>query len=160
PNDSLLLLQVFMAATAITTMVLAAIVAERKRTEDAFRAKETQLRLITDITPVMLTQINRDLCYTFANRAYADTFGLTADQISGKPIVEIIGEAAFKTVLPYVQRVLDGRPVQYEAEIPYRRAGQRFMRVAYMPDHDVYGNVIGFVASLTDITDRKLTEEQ
>jgi PAS domain-containing protein len=33
------------------------------------------------------------------------------------------------------------------------------MRVGYVPDFDVAGNVCGWIASITDITDRKRTEE-
>jgi PAS domain S-box-containing protein len=160
PNDSLLLLQVFVAAAAITSLALAAIVTERKRTEEALRTKETQLQLITDITPVMLAQCSRDLRYQFVNRAYAGSFGLTPQEIVGQDVRQFIGEDAFQTIRPYVERVLEGKAVEYEAEIPYRQAGTRFMRVAYMPDRDERGTVTGWVASLTEITDRKRVEEQ
>ncbi len=160
PNESLLLLQVFVAAASITALVLAAIVAERKRTEAALRGKETQLQLITDITPVMLTQCSRDLRYRFVNRAYADMLRLTRDQIVGKPISEVMGEEAYRTIAPHVERVLKGHPVEYEAEVPYQRVGRRFMRAAFMPDVDEHGAVLGWIASLMDITDRKTAEEQ
>src|SRR5207302_10071276 len=122
--------------------------------------KAMQLQLITDITPVMLTQWNREMKYLFVNRAYARSFGLTAEQIVGKSIVEIIGEDACETIRPYVERVLQGEKVEYELEIPYKRAGRRFMRIAYVPECDERGNVVGWVASLTDITDHKEIEEQ
>src|SRR5262249_12625100 len=44
--------------------------------------------------------------------------------------------------------------------IPYKRAAAPFMRIAYIPERDDVGNVVGWVASLTDITDRRRTEEQ
>jgi PAS domain S-box-containing protein len=161
PNESLLLLQVFVATAGITTLILAAIVTERKRTAEDLRIKETQLQLITDITPVLLTQCSSsDLRYRFVNRAYATIFGLTPEAIVGKTVPEFIGEAAYETVRPYLQKVLEGNPVEYEGEIPYQQAGNRYMRVVYMPDRDARGKVIGWVASLTDITDRKRAEEQ
>jgi PAS domain S-box-containing protein len=160
PNESLLLLQAFVAAAGITTLILAAIVTEQKRTAEDLRIKETQLQLITDITPVMLTQCGSDLRYRFVNRAYAAMFGLTPEAIVGKTLHEFMGETAYETVRPYLKKVLEGNPVDYEAEIPYQQAGNRYMRVAYMPDRDPRGKVIGWVASLTEITDRKLAEEQ
>jgi PAS domain S-box-containing protein len=160
PNESLLLLQVFVAAAAITTLILAAIVTERRRTEEALRTKETQLQLITDIIPVMLTQCTRDLRYRFVNRAYADIFGLQPEDIIGKSVPEFIGTDAYATIQPYVDRVLSGQRVECELEIPYARAGSRFMRAAYMPERDVQGNVTGWVASLSEITDRIRAEEQ
>jgi PAS domain S-box-containing protein len=159
-NDSLLLLQVFLATAGVTTAVLAAIVSERKRTEEALRTKETQLQLITDITPVMLTHCSRELRYRFVNRAYAAVFGLPAEEIVGKSVPDFMGPKAYKTVQPYIERVLAGKPVEFESEIPYLRASTRFMRVAYIPERDRRGSVTGWVASLTDITDHKRTEEQ
>jgi PAS domain S-box-containing protein len=160
PNESLLLLQVFVAAVAIMTLVLAAIVTERKQTEEALRAKEAQLRLITDITPVMLAQCGRSERYSFANRAYAEYFGLQPEQLIGRHVTEILGDEAYKSIRPYIDAALAGQAIEHEIDVPYKHAGHRFMRVAYKPDGDAQGNIVGWVASLSDITDRKQTEEQ
>ncbi|MFL6275766.1 MAG: MASE1 domain-containing protein [Blastocatellia bacterium] len=160
PNESLLILQVFVAAVAIMTLVLAAIVSERRQAEEALRANQGQLRLITDITPVMLTQCSRDQRYRFANHAYAEIFGLRSEQIIGQHIPDVIGEEAYKTILPYIEKVLTGEAVEFEADLPYREVGSRFMRVAYKPERDATGNVVGWVASLSDITESKRAEAQ
>ncbi len=135
-------------------------VIERKKTEEALRGKEAQLRLITGITAVMITQCSRDLRYTFANRAYAEMLGLTPEQIIGQPIVEIIGAEALEAIRPYVGAVLEGRRVAYETEVPYPRIGSRFLDISYVPDKDDQGNVRGWVASINDITERKRVEQE
>lgn len=132
---------------------------ERKQAEDALRAKEAQVRLITDTTPVMLTQCSRDLRYRFVNRAYAERFGLTPDQIVGRRIVDVLGPAAFEFIRPHVERVLQGWPVEYEAELPHEGWKGRFVRVAYVPELDERGDVQGWVASMTDITERRRAEQ-
>src|SRR6185369_6598660 len=96
-----------------------------------------------------------DQRYTFVNRAYAQLLGLTPDQIIGKHVTEILGPDAYESVRPYIERVLEGHAVEYETEVPYQRIGVRFMRVAYRPDKDDRGNIIGWVASISDITERK-----
>jgi PAS domain S-box-containing protein len=159
-EDALLLLQIFIIAVAVTTLVLGAIVAERRNAEEALRSKETQLRLITDVIPVGLTQCDKDLRYTFVNHAYADMFGLLPDQIIGKTVLEVIGRDACEVIRPYVERTLDGHSVQYEAEVPYQHAGRRFMRIAYMPHYGEGGAVVGWIAAITDISDRKRAEER
>ena len=133
---------------------------ERKRAEDDRRAQRSQLRAVTEVTPVILTQCSRDLRYTFVNRAHAEMFGLTPEQIIGKTIPEIIGAEAFETIRPHVETVLQGRPVEYEAEIPYERVGSRFVRVVYMPDKDEHGQIRGWIASISDITERKRAENE
>ena len=34
-----------------------------------------------------------------------------------------MGEAAFEAIRPHVEKVLKGEPVEFEAEVPYRRTG-------------------------------------
>jgi PAS domain S-box-containing protein len=135
-------------------------VIERKKTEEALRAKEAQLRLVTDITAVMLTQCNRDMRYTFVNRAYAQMLGLTPEQIVGRPIPEIIGHEAWEAILPYVHAVLLGQRVSYETEVRYARVGERHLDIMYVPEKDESGNVVGWVASINDITERKHSEQE
>jgi len=132
---------------------------ERELAAEALRAREAELRLVTDVTPVMLTRCSRDLRYVFVNSTYAEFLGLTPRQILGKPIAAVIGEDALDTIRPYVERVLGGQSVEFEAEIPYPRRGRRFMDVAYTPDRDEHGNVVGWIEAINDITNRKETEE-
>ncbi|MFO1486025.1 MAG: PAS domain-containing protein [Verrucomicrobiaceae bacterium] len=135
-------------------------ITERKLADQAMRAKEAQLWLITANTPVMLAQCNRDLICMFANRACAQMLQLELDKIIGQPITEVLGAEAFAIIRPHVEQVLKGRRVEFDADIPYPRAGLRSMHVVYTPDTDSLGNVTGWLASLTDITDRRAAENE
>ncbi len=132
---------------------------ERRHSEETVRHQESQLRLVTDFTPVMLAQCSRDGYFRFVNRAYGDHLGLTPDQIIGKSLLEIMGAKALAAIQPYVDTVLQGTPIEYELEVPYQRIGPRLMRVSYVPERAVSGEVIGWLASLNDITERKRAEE-
>jgi len=132
---------------------------ERKRAEKSLRAKESQLRLITDSAPVMLVQCNSDGRYLFVNREYAERFGLTPEQIIGKTLPEVLGQDAYEVIRTHVQRALQGDLVQYEVEVPYERIGRRFMRIAYVPEKDRRGKVTGWISAISDITDRKRAEQ-
>ena len=76
------------------------------------------------------------------------------EDVEGKLIVDIIGEEAFKTILPHVRQVLQGNPVEFERIIQYEGIGPRFVRVFYTPDRDEFGNIQGWVASIIDLTDK------
>ena len=134
-------------------------ITERRQAEESLRAKEAQVRLITDTAPVMLAQCSRDERFRFVNQTYTERLGLTPEEIIGKSITEVLGEETREAIRPYIQRVLDGETVEYETEVPYERIGRRFMRVAYVPEKDPAGNVTGWVSAISDITDRKQTEE-
>jgi len=131
---------------------------DRKRAEEASRAKEAELEAIINRTPFMLTRCSRDLRYRFVSRAYARMLGRTPEEIAGKPIVEIMGEEGLKTISPYIQNVLKGHTVEYEMEVSFPGAGAPCLHSVYTPDRDAKGNVIGWFASIADITRRKEAE--
>jgi len=74
--------------------------------------------------------------------------------------VEVLGERAFRTIRPYIDRVLAGEHVEYETEIAYATAGPRYMHVQYVPDYDSEGAVRGWIATVNDITARRRVEEK
>jgi PAS domain S-box-containing protein len=100
-----------------------------------------------------ITRCSRDLRYLRANETYATIAGLTLGRIIGRPIVEVMGEAAFRTILPYIERVLAGERVEYQTEIPFHHGAERsFYRVVYVPDRNPDGSIIGWIACVADIT--------
>jgi PAS domain S-box-containing protein len=131
---------------------------ERKRAEEALRAKEAELEAIINRTPFMLTRCSRDRRYRFVSLAYAKMLGRTPEEIAGRAIVEIIGEKGLRTISPYIEKVLKGQTVDFETEVPYRDVEAPCVHCVYTPDRDSKGKVIGWFASITDITRRKLAE--
>src|SRR5881396_3667229 len=63
---------------------------DRKRAEEALRAKEAELEAVINRTPFMLTRCSRDLRYRFVSQAYADMLDRTPEEIVGKQIVKIM----------------------------------------------------------------------
>ena len=134
-------------------------ITDRKRTEEALRSVSAELQQTIHIAATGLNHCSRDLRYLSANPAYAKYLGVPLEQIIGRSIVEVIGTAALETLRPRIERVLRGETVEYEDELPYP-GGNKWMRGAYTPDRDASGNVVGWVASVMDITERKRMEEE
>jgi PAS domain S-box-containing protein len=133
-------------------------ITERKLAEEAVRTSEERLRRVSDNADVGLIRCSRDWLYLSANPAYAKIAGKPLDQIMGRPMAEVMGAEAVETIRPYVERVLRGEHVIYEAEVPYAGAGTRYMHVSYTPDTDATGQIVGWIACITDITERKRAE--
>jgi PAS domain S-box-containing protein len=125
---------------------------EKSRNEAALRNKEAELRLLTDTTPLVLVRCGTDLKYKFINRAGAALFNKEPEEIVGRSIPELMGDDAWSRIDEQVEKVLRGETVHYDAEIPYP-TGTHWMRVNYVPEFDASGAVIGWVASLMDITE-------
>ena len=111
-------------------------------------------RLIND-TPFMITRCSRDLRYVFVSPAYAQMLGRKPGELHGKSIVETIGDEGFATIRPYIDRVLAGAPVEYETDVTFAGVGKRTLHVVYKPEHDPSGDIVGWIASMADMTDRK-----
>ncbi|MEH2317497.1 PAS domain-containing protein [Nostoc sp.] len=70
--------------------------------EAALREREQELRLITDALPVCIFYRDANQCYRFVNQTCEDWFRCSRDEIIGKHKREILGEAAYQVVEPYV----------------------------------------------------------
>jgi PAS domain S-box-containing protein len=124
------------------------------------RMKEEELETVVNRTPFMLTRCGRDLRYRFVSESYAQMLGRPAEELVGRPIAEVVGNEAFATMLPHVNRVLQGDRVEYETEIFYPDTAVRTVHVIYMPDKNERGEVIGWIGSIRDITDQKLAQQR
>ncbi|WP_158623981.1 PAS domain-containing protein, partial [Corallococcus llansteffanensis] len=135
----------------------------RQRVEvlaEKVRASETQLRQVTDAIPVLVSLVTADERYGFANRAYEDWFGCSREDLVGRPLREIIGEAAYEVLGPYVRRGLAGESLSFEQlGVPYRLGGTRDVKMTFNPYRDAEGRANGYVALLQDITAQRRMEE-
>ena len=118
-------------------------------------SKAVDLEKILDNTPVLLTRCTSDLRYLYVSKAYASMLGREANEISGKRIIDVVGPAWFETIRPHVEMVLRGQGVEYEATFPFAAVGPRHVHVTYVPECDDHGQVVGWIASITDITEKK-----
>jgi PAS domain S-box-containing protein len=134
-------------------------ITERKRMEEALRQREERLRLITDSLPVCIAYIDRDRRYRFANKTYETWFGYRPEEIYGKQVVEVIGEAAYEIAKDKIERALSGELLTYEAELPYRQGSIRYVNAILIPDISSNEEVRGYYALIADISDRKRAEQ-
>lgn len=126
-----------------------------KKTEQS----ETQLRLVTDALPQLISFLDKDYRYRFANKAYGDWFGEEGKNIYGKTMVEVIGEETFNRLKPHLTDAFAGKRVHLELQAPYKWGGHRFIAADYVP-HFEEGQVTGLYVMVNDITDKKRAEER
>ena len=123
------------------------------------RESEKQLRLIADALPALVSYVDAEHRYQFVNKTYTDWFGHKPEEIIGKHVREVLGEAAYAAILPAMERVFSGETFSFERLMPYKDGGSRFVLIIYVPDKDESGKVKGYYALVQDITERKNAED-
>jgi PAS domain S-box-containing protein len=118
-----------------------------------------QLRLIADNVPAMTIAYDERLVCTFANRRFAEFFGLTTETIVGKHLREIIGEAPYREVKPYFDRVLAGERTTYKRTRILPNGERRYLEVELMPHIGEDGRRRGLFAVTADVTERRREEQ-
>ncbi|HEV7255271.1 MAG TPA: PAS domain-containing protein [Mesorhizobium sp.] len=129
-------------------------VTERKRAEGLLRAREEELRLLADSLPVLVSFIDRDTRYRFVNATYERWFERPRDEVLGKSVRELLGEAAYALHRPRIDAALRGEEQRFEAFTPKPDGARRETEVAYVPRRDSQGEVDGFYVLVTDVSER------
>ena len=125
------------------------------------RSREAELRMVTDAVPLLISFVDRDSRYGLVNSAYENWFGLSQEALRGRKVQEVVGEAAWARLEPFVQRGLAGERFDFEQHaVPYRLGGTRDVKVSFIPHLDALGAADGYVAVLEDITVRRKLEDE
>ena len=117
-----------------------------------------QLRALVDAIPALVSTVDRNFIYRFVNRSYSDWFGRPAADIVGRHMAEILGPEAYAIVKPKLDATLAGETIHYEATLPYRTGGARYVLATYTPERDDDGQVVGIFVLVQDLTARRRAE--
>lgn len=136
-------------------------VTQRQQTMADLTESEFQLQWLTESVPFPLVQLDPEHRIRFANLAYAQRFGLRPDDVLGRHVRELMGDAAYARVLSHLEEGFAGRRVDFEMELPYAGdIGRRFVHAAYSPQRGADGSVQALVCVVEDITERKEAERE
>jgi PAS domain S-box-containing protein len=130
-------------------------ITQRKQAELDTQRGKAQLELLSDTVPALISYVGLDHRYTACNAEYSKWFGMTREEIVGKSMREVLGDAAWRVVEPHLQRCFAGQASEYEADVEYRRGGKRSIHARYTPHRDPSGAVLGVVCLVTDVTARR-----
>ena len=128
-------------------------ITERHHAEVALARSEALVRAITDHMPGLISRMDRDYRYTFANANYVRWFNLRESPV-GRTVAEVFGAATFDEVRPRIDAALGGNDVVFELTNPLR-GESRFMEVRYVPNRDEQGEVTGVYTLVTDRTEQR-----
>ncbi len=133
-------------------------VAQLDRVTADLRSRESNFWQLANSVPALFSYIDADGTYRFVNRCYEEWFEISADQIVGKHYREVLGEALAGKIRHRIEAVLSGQRVEFEDQLVHQHLGPRCMNALYVPD-EIDGEIRGFYALVTDVTERKNVEQ-
>ncbi|MES2682462.1 MAG: diguanylate cyclase [Pseudomonadota bacterium] len=153
----ILILQVFLLIAAAQGLVMGMVLSQRERLAQALSRSEQSLRTVTDNLPALIAHVDAEQRYHFANAHIGKIFGGDPQQMIGRTMREVRGEAIYADLAPHVQRALGGETASFENHAQVN--GRMFhYQSNYIPERTPDGTVLGFFAMTFDITERKNAE--
>jgi len=119
-----------------------------------------RFRMLADHVPAWIALYGAsDHRCLFANRGYAEAFGLTQESIVGRHFSEIVGATAYEQVrVPVDDLVRERRPVVYERELQRPDGGFSCHEIHLVPQFDEAGVLLGSWVLVYDITRHRQAE--
>ena len=120
--------------------------------EHALRLSQQRLTAIANAVPALIAYFSGSLHCEFANEAHRDWFGIAPEDVVGKTMAEIVGEAQFQDIEPRTLQALAGQAQRFERSIPMPDGSVATLDVRYIPDVGEGGEVQGFYVLSTDVS--------
>ncbi len=135
-------------------------ITERKKAEEAIRESESRFRALADSAPVMIVMGDKVRGGTFINR--------TGEEFFGRPAEGLLGAAWADHVHPsdrphcgaaYDASISEPEPVRSEFRLRRHDGAYRWIAMHSVPRLLPDGAFVGFIGSMTDVTERKEAED-
>jgi diguanylate cyclase (GGDEF)-like protein/PAS domain S-box-containing protein len=123
-----------------------------KRIESLRAESEQRIRTITDKMPAAMAYLNRHERYLFANQAFLAAFGTTLEDLVGQRVADILPPDEYAATRSHIEAVLRGERQRFQ-RVGKRLGIEQHELVDYLPERDASGEVTGFFAVISNITD-------
>jgi len=133
---------------------------QRRRAEEELRESELFARTIISSVGEGVIVYDRELRYRVWNKFMEDLSGMPAEEVLGKPALELFPHLRGQGIDQLLARALSGETVASE-DTPYHVPGtgkSGWVRGVYTPHVGVNGEILGVVGSVRDAAHRKKTE--
>jgi PAS domain S-box-containing protein len=135
-------------------------ISERKRAEEALRSSEEKYRRVVETADEGIWIIDRGKKTTFVNDKMSRMLGHTMEEMLGKKIEEFTSDSDLSLLHSNLDRHLQGIKMRHDFRFRRKDGSHLWCIVSATPILDDKGDFAGGVAMITDITERKLAEEE
>jgi two-component system CheB/CheR fusion protein len=121
--------------------------------ERVLRESVDRLLFIANSVPALLAYVDKDARYSWGNETYRRWFDQPPETMAGRHPSEVLGPEAWEKIRPAAERALMGEHVEFESRVVYTNGPPRDIHASYIPDRDADGDVRGFIALVTDVSE-------
>ncbi len=146
--------------TPHTHLAVAQDITERKQSEAALRNSENRYRTIVETAQEGIWQIDAESKTTFVNQKMAEMLGYTVEEMQGCSLLAFMDDEGREMVAQNVERRRQGIAEQHEFKFLRKPGGVVWTLLSTLPLFDSAGTYAGAFAMVTDISDRKQSENQ
>ncbi|UJW84727.1 hybrid sensor histidine kinase/response regulator [Devosia sp. SL43] len=149
------------AAEAEREKLLAAVAAERERTQQALRGERALSGLLLTSVPAGIVAYDTELRVTIWNPVMERIFGLPAPAVLGRPLARVIGDGQTEAIDHRLRDALVGisGPIE-EIEMTTLTSGNVVLESQHAPLRGGDGEIVGGAAFFREMTERRRAEEQ
>ena len=120
-----------------------------------------ELQLIVDAIPGLVFYKDTKNGILRVNRAVADAFGVTAEELANTPTERWYPDEADRLYRDDLEVIQSRKPkLGIVEQIKLRNHGSRWFETAKLPQFDAQGRVVGIVVVSQDVTERKQLEDR
>ncbi len=122
------------------------------------QASKALLRKVTDHLPALVSLLDRDERFLFANRAYRDWLTRDPETLVGRSLEEVYGNEVYDRLRPHLQQAWAGQRTVYERRMATTR-GDLCVEATLEPRLDGHGQVIELCVMILDVTERRHAQD-
>ncbi len=161
PIENALSIQWFLIVVSIPLMSLAAVIAERKRVEEALLKSEAMQARTEEFSLVMVTQVGLDGRWLKVPQSLCDLLGYTEEELLSQTFKDVTHPDDFESDWIQCLRLIRGEIRSFDLEKRYiRKDGETiwiYLNCSVVEDD--HGRPVHFITYIRDITDRKLADQ-
>jgi PAS domain S-box-containing protein len=134
-------------------------ITERKQAEEVLRESEAHYRRIVETATEGVWMFDADSKTIFANSRLAEMLGYTVEEMLGRALFDFIDEESRAQAQAYVERRRLGIQERHDFKFRCKDGSDLWALVSATPIFDAEGQFVGVLRMITDISERKRTEE-
>ena len=144
----------------VATLAVAVDVSERRSAERALHESEQRFRSVAENLHEALVLTDPDHRITYANPRLEAVLGYAAGELLGLDFIVTVAEDERSALLERVRRRLAGVAERYETTLVRKDGTRLFVDVSASPYRNADGSIVGTLAVISDVTERKQLEDQ